>query len=230
MHILLVDDDITLSTMTCEYLESKHFQVTQRHQADMGLAAFTAGSFDLCILDVQMPGQNGFDLAINIRKRNELIPIIFLTGKVSKEDRIRGFEVGADDYITKPFSLEELYLRIKAIQRRLSPQNPSNITGEFTIGKYHFHPDTQSLYYDQSVIKLTTTESRLLALLCEKNGKPLKRHDALIQIWGDDDYFKGKSMNVFITHLRARLSRDPRIVILNLHGEGYKLVVRESGH
>jgi two-component system, OmpR family, response regulator len=234
MQILLVDDDVTLSSMTREYLETKHLYVTLRHHADMGLQAFKDSQFDLCILDIQMPGQNGFELAEKIRKINSTIPIIFLSGKIAKEDRIHGFEVGADDYITKPFSLEELYLRILALQRRMSigSNTPNaltinNISHIFHIGQYTFNIATRELTFGESTKKLSSTESRLLELLCEKQGNLLKREDALVQIWGENDYFKGKSMNVFITKLRNLLAGDKNIEILNTHGEGYKLIVKQ---
>jgi DNA-binding response OmpR family regulator len=229
IRILLVEDDPNLSTVLGDYLEILGYSTVLARDGEEGYISFRAHKIDLCILDVMMPKKDGFTLANEIREINEAVPIIFLTAKGLKEDRINGFKLGCDDYITKPFSSEELSLRIKAILRRCAVrENPMPDSEEvFTIGKYTFDPYNLVLKSDNFEKKLTRKETDLLKLLCINKNKVLTREQALILVWGDDDYFIGRSMDVFITKLRKYLKDDPGISILNVHGTGFKLEVRE---
>ncbi|MCX6235877.1 MAG: response regulator transcription factor [Bacteroidetes bacterium] len=229
IRILLVEDDPNLSTVLGDYLEMLGYSTVLARDGEEGYISFRAHKIDLCILDVMMPKKDGFTLANEIRERNEAVPIIFLTAKALKEDRIIGFKSGCDDYITKPFSSEELSLRIEAILRRCTAKENSMPDSEevFTIGKYTFDPHNLLLKSDNFEKKLTRKETALLKLLCINKNKVLTREQALIMVWGDDDYFIGRSMDVFITKLRKYFKGDPRISILNVHGTGFKLDVRE---
>jgi len=226
MHLLLVDDDLTLSPLTKEYLEAKGFAVTMRHSGDEGLSAFKSGIFDGCILDVRMPFKDGFSLAEDIRQLNPNIPILFLTGAVQKEERIRGLALGADDYITKPFSMEELYLRVRNTLKRSNAQQKQSEKSIHEIGLYRFDVASRELHGGPEMVKLTAIEAKLLQLFCESNNGIIRRDTALQRIWGDEDMLKGRSLNVYVSKLRTFLSAEPRIEILNVHGEGYQLVVR----
>jgi DNA-binding response OmpR family regulator len=190
----------------------------------MALEAFTSGSFGLCILDIMMPEMDGLTLAREIRLSNPDIPIIFLTAKNQKEDIIDGFKSGADDYITKPFSMEELLYRIEAILRRTSSPAVKRKDENYIIGGYSFDPLNQMLVFRDQAIKLTTKESELLELLCRHGNEVLERNFALKTIWIDDNYFNARSMDVYITRLRKYLKKDPSVKILNVHGRGYKLI------
>ncbi len=226
MHILLVDDDLTLSPLTKEYLEAKGFTISMRHSGDEGLEAFKSGIFDGCILDVKMPLKDGFSLAEDIRQLNPNIPILFLTGAVQKEERIRGLALGADDYITKPFSMEELYLRVRNTLKRSSNQQKQREKAVHEIGLYRFDVSSRELHGSTEMVKLTAIEAKLLQLFCESDNGIIRRDTALQRIWGDEDMLKGRSLNVYVSKLRSFLSAEPRIEILNVHGEGYQLVVR----
>ncbi|MBL7828982.1 MAG: response regulator transcription factor [Saprospiraceae bacterium] len=225
-HLLLVDDDIMLSPLTREYLEAKGYSVTLRHSGDEGLAAFKLGQFDACILDVKMPLKDGFALAEDIRQIDPLMPILFLTGAVQKEERIRGLSIGADDYITKPFSMEELYLRVRNTLSRSQAQQKKSESAVFEVGKYRYHAGTRELHGGTEVVKLTAIEAKLLQLFCESENGIIRRDIALQRIWGDEDMLKGRSLNVYVSKLRTFLSEDQAIEILNVHGEGYQMVVR----
>ena len=225
-NILLVEDDPNLSLVLQDYLEMLGYHTELAKDGEMGLQTYNTGKFDLCILDVMMPKIDGFSLAGEIRHRNAEIPIIFLTAKSLKEDRIKGFQKGCDDYITKPFSTEELSLRIEAILRRCKQQEVSKEV-TFGIGNYQFDSTNMILILNQEQQKLTKKEAELLRLLCLNKNKLLSRERALKSIWGDDDYFIGRSMDVFITKLRKYLKGDPRISITNVHGTGFKLEVLE---
>jgi DNA-binding response OmpR family regulator len=226
MHLLFVDDDLTLSPLTKEYLEAKGYDVTLRHSGDEGLRAFKSGGFDACILDVKMPLKDGFSLAEDIRQISPDIPILFLTGAVQKEERIRGLALGADDYITKPFSMEELFLRVRNILKRSTTQQKKNEQAVYEIGLYRFDVATRELHGGAEMIKLTAIEAKLLQLFSDSENGIIRRDNALQRIWGDEDMLKGRSLNVYVSKLRTFLSADPRIEILNVHGEGYQLVVR----
>ena len=227
-NILLVEDDANLGFVLKDYLEMLNYHVDLRKNGVEGFTAFKNKSFDICILDIMMPLKDGFTLASEIREINEDIPIVFLTAKEMKEDRIKGFKAGGDDYITKPFSTEELSLRIEAILRRSRKSAELNANEIFyTIGKYTFDFMNQLLTINNVVSKLTKKESELLKLLCDNRDKVLKRETALKKIWGEDDYFMGRSMDVYITKLRKYLKDDPKITIINVHGTGFKLEVIE---
>lgn len=228
--ILLVEDDPNLSMVIKDYLEMLNFNTTLCKDGEEGLTEFTNGKYDLVILDVMMPKKDGFSVAEDIRKFDEQTPIIFLTAKSLKEDRIRGFQVGCDDYIAKPFSTEELSMRIKAIMKRcMLAQNggTNNDQKIFNIGIYTFDYSNMLLTSDDIEKPLTRKEAALLKLLCVYENKLLTRETALKSVWGDDDYFIGRSMDVFITKLRKHLKNDPKISITNVHGAGFKLEVEQ---
>ncbi|MDO4461186.1 MAG: response regulator transcription factor [Bacteroidia bacterium] len=221
--ILLAEDEESLGLMLSEYLEMKGYSVELTHDGEEAYNAFVSKKFDICIFDVMMPKKDGFTLAKEIRMVNAEVPIIFLTAKTMKEDILQGFKIGADDYLTKPFSMEELILRIEAILRRTSGNNV--IQDVYMLGKYKFDTQKQQLLLEDKVIKLTTKESELLKLLCSNANKVLERNLALKTIWVDDNYFNARSMDVYITKLRKHLKEDPSVEIINVHGKGYKLVV-----
>ena len=199
LRILLCEDDENLGTLTREYLEDKGFKAELYADGEAGYKAFLKGKYDICLLDVMMPKKDGYQLAQEIRAVNSDVPIIFLTAKALKEDILEGFKIGADDYITKPFSMEELVMRIEAILR----------------------------FTDDRSENLTTKESELLSLLCAHLNEILERNFALKTIWIDDNYFNARSMDVYITKLRKKLKEDPSIEIINIHGKGYKLIAPE---
>lgn len=229
-RILLVEDDLNLSTVLQDYLEILGYEVLSCRDGEAGLEVFLKETVDLCLLDIMMPKKDGFTLAADIRAANDLVPIIFLTAKSLKEDRIKGFRTGCDDYITKPFSTEELSLRISAVLKRCQSSLAFNTEEEvlFQIGNYIFDYTNMSLSLDESRHSLTRKESDLLRLLCENENKLLKRETALKLIWGTDDYFIGRSMDVFITKLRKYLREDPGISITNVHGTGFKLETKNG--
>jgi DNA-binding response OmpR family regulator len=225
-HILLVDDEPELTGITKEYLEAKGFDVTMCHNAEAGLEAFRKGKFHVCILDVKMPFKSGFSLAEDIRSLDAYVPIIFLTGQTDKEDRIKGLMLGADDYVTKPFSMQELFLRLKVVLRRMSGQQAAS-TG-YTIGQYTFDPTGRSLAIGNRLARLSEMEAQLLLLFCSQPEGLVSRDLALSEIWQDESHVKSRSLNVYITKLRNRLKEDPHIEIINIHGTGYRLIVRGS--
>ena len=222
--ILLVEDDLNLGDILKEYLSVKGFDTTLCRNGQEGYDTYKSKKFDLCILDV-MPVMDGFTLAHKIRTEDEDTPIVFLTAKALKDDKIEGFKVGGDDYLTKPFSMEELMLRINAILRRTKTPTDRNEDGSLSIGKYTFNPLLQILEIGQGQNhRLTTKEALLLKLLIEHKNRVLARDYALKTIWGDDNYFNGRSMDVFITKLRKYLKDDANVEIMNVHGQGYKLI------
>ena len=225
VKVLLAEDDENLGTLLREYLIAKDLDTNLFVNGELALEGFKKGKYDLCILDVMMPKMDGFTLAREIKKINSNIPFIFLTAKSLKDDVIEGFTVGADDYMTKPFSMEELLFRIKAILRRANNNNNSELNEKFTIGDYEFDSQKQILRYAEKDQKLTTKESELLKLLCNNMNNVLERNFALKTIWLEDSYFNARSMDVYITKLRKYLKEDPSIQILNIHGKGYKLIV-----
>ncbi|OWY21350.1 DNA-binding response regulator [Sphingobacteriales bacterium UPWRP_1] len=224
--LLLVEDDPNLGDILREYLSMKGYDTTLCENGAEGFNSFAKNRFDMCILDVMMPVMDGFTLAKKIREKNEFVPIIFLTAKSMKEDKVEGFKVGGDDYLTKPFSMEELKLRIDAIWRRCQQQAnaPTTVPDEFAIGSYIFKPTQQTLEQNGETIKLTTKESALLVMLCQNKNSITEREITLKTIWGEDNYFTARSMDVFITKLRKYLKEDPNINIINVHGKGYKLI------
>lgn len=224
--ILLVEDDQNLAIVLSDFLEMEGFTVTHRADGKAGLDAFMDNEYQLAILDIMLPYLDGFTLAEQIRKNNKKTPLIFLTAKNMKEDKIRGFKIGADDYITKPFSTEELVLRINAVLRRLEPEE---IEKEqiFNFGNYEFNYTEQILRTGNTEKILTKKEADVLRMLCLNKNRLLKREVALTEIWGENDYFMGRSMDVYITKLRKHLKNDPRISIVNVHNSGFKLAVEE---
>ena len=227
--VLLVEDDENLGTLLSEYLNSKGYQTTLANDGEKGLRKFLNQSFDICILDVMMPVKDGFTLAKEIREINKEIPIVFLTAKSMKEDALEGFTIGADDYITKPFSMELLLMRIKAILRRsLDGGISANDKTSFEVGSYIFDSERRVLSRDGKEEKLTSKENDLLNLLAMSDGKTLERKAALMLIWGDDKYFNSRSMDVYITKLRKYLKADENIEIINIHGKGFKLYVKKD--
>ncbi len=223
IKILLCEDDENLGMLLREFLQAKGFNADLFPDGEKGYKAFLKGKYDLCVLDVMMPKKDGFTLAQEIRNVNGEVPIIFLTAKNLKDDVLEGFKLGADDYITKPFSMEELVVRIDAILRRVKGKKDREVT-LFRIGKFTFDTQKQVLVSGDSTQKLTTKESELLALLCSHVNDILERNYALKTIWVDDNYFNARSMDVYITKLRKLLKGDPSIEIINIHGKGYKLI------
>jgi DNA-binding response OmpR family regulator len=222
--ILLAEDDSNLGQLLRNYLNIKEYETTLTENGAEALKAFRQGTFDLCVLDIMMPEMDGITLAGEIRRIKPGMPVIFLTAKNQKEDVIEGFKTGADDYITKPFSMEELIYRIEAIMRRVSGSGEQKREEIYTIGGYRLDPLKQILMFGDQTMKLTTKESELLELLCRHKNEVLERNYALRAIWIDDNYFNARSMDVYITKLRKYLKNDPSVKILNVHGKGYKLL------
>ncbi|MCX4331676.1 MAG: response regulator transcription factor [Muribaculaceae bacterium] len=226
-RILLCEDDENLGMLLREYLQAKGFAADLYPDGDQGYKAFIKGKYDLCVLDVMMPEKDGFQVAQEIRNVNAEVPIIFLSARALKEDILSGFKIGADDYITKPFSMEELVFRIEAILRRVRGKRDKDIT-MYRLGKFTFDTQKQTLMMGDKSTKLTTKESELLTLLCNHSNEILERNYALKTIWIDDNYFNARSMDVYITKLRKHLRPDPSIEIINIHGKGYKLIVPDA--
>jgi DNA-binding response OmpR family regulator len=230
ISILLAEDDGNLSLVLEDYLKLVGYKVVLCHDGEEGLNAFKKQHFDLCILDVMMPKKDGFSLAEDIRKLNTEVPIIFLTAKSLHEDRVKGFKVGCDDYISKPFSTEELSLRVKVILKRCMAAKGNSIgsvNGIINLGIFKFDFINMELKSEKSTIPLTRKESSLLKVLCEYENQLLTRELALNKVWGGNDYFVGRSMDVFIAKLRKYLKEDPNISIMNIHGSGFKLEVKK---
>ena len=225
--ILLVEDDPNLGMLLQDYLQLKgKFDVALCKDGDEGFKTFTKSPYDLCIFDVMMPKKDGFTLGKEVRKINPQVPIIFATAKAMMEDKTEAFNLGGDDYITKPFRIEELLLRINALLKRSASDKKSEESlTKFSIGKYDFDYTLQVIRHDHSEQKVSTKEAELLRLLCLKKNEVLTREEALLTIWHDDNYFNGRSMDVFLSKLRKYLKEDPRVEIINVHGKGYKLLV-----
>ena len=223
--LLLAEDDENLGLLLKEYLIAKGFDADLYPDGEAAYKGFMKGHYDICVLDIMMPKKDGFSLAKDIRIVNADIPILFLTAKNMKEDVLEGFKLGADDYITKPFSMEELILRIEAILRRTSQDKQDSAQQVFTLGKFSFDTRKQILSEGDNAVKLTTKESDLLKLLCQNANKILERNYALKSIWIDDNYFNARSMDVYITKLRKHLKAEESVEIINVHGKGYKLIV-----
>ncbi|SUI97571.1 Sensory transduction protein regX3 [Sphingobacterium spiritivorum] len=224
--ILLAEDDPNLGELLKDYLELKgKFDVTLCQDGEEALVAFHKDQYDLCILDVMMPKKDGFSLGKDIRKTNTTVPVIYATAKGMMEDKTQAFELGGDDYITKPFRVEELLLRINALLKRSSRDKDEETADKFEIGDYFFDYTSQQISYKGQQQKLSTKEAELLRLLCLKKNDVLTREEALLKIWHDDNYFTGRSMDVFLSKLRKYLREDPSVEIVNVHGKGYKLLV-----
>lgn len=223
LKLFLCEDDENLGMLLREYLQAKGYETDLFTDGEAGYKGFVKDKYDLCILDVMMPKKDGISLVKDIRAINTDIPIIFLTAKNMKDDILEGFKAGADDYITKPFSMEELVLRIEAIFRRVRGKKTAE-QQVYHFGNMEFDTQKQILTINGQSTKLTTKESELLALLCSHANDILERNHALRQIWVDDNYFNARSMDVYITKLRKLLKADPSIEIINIHGKGYKLI------
>lgn len=224
VKILLCEDDENLGMLLREYLSAKGYDTDLCPDGEAGLKAFQKNVYDICVLDVMMPKKDGFTLAAEIRQLNAEMPIIFLTAKTLKEDVQEGFKVGADDYITKPFSMEELTLRIEAVLRRVRGKK-TKVSTLYQLGRFTFDTQKRLLSIGDEHRKLTTKESDLLSLLCAHANDILQRDLALKTIWIDDNYFNARSMDVYITKLRKLLKDDETVEIINIHGKGYKLIV-----
>ena len=224
-RILLCEDDPNLGSLLREYLVAKDYEVDLMPDGELGYQAFVENEYDLCIFDVMMPNKDGFTLASDIRKKDTKVPIIFLTVKALKQDIQEGFKIGADEYITKPFSMEELLFRIEAIMRRVNMQKLQLGTTEYKFGRFMFDYQKQILTFDEEKHKLTTKEAEMLRALLQNANQILERNAALKAIWGEVTYFNARSMDVYITKLRKILQQDPDISIVNIHGKGYKLVI-----
>ncbi len=224
-RVLLAEDDRNLGTILKAYLEAKGFPTTLCINGDEAYNNFLKSEFDFCIFDVMMPVKDGFTLAKDIRKTNRRIPILFLTAKSLQDDKLTGFQVGADDYITKPFSMEELLVRMKAILRRTEPaMKPEHENKVFKLGRYTFELNRQILRFDDEEQKLTSKESMLLLILCENENEVVDRSIALKKVWDDDSYFNARSMDVYVAKLRKFLKKDETVQIINVHGIGFRLV------
>ena len=224
--ILLAEDDPNLGLLLAEFLKKKGYEVSWAQDGDQALDLFVKGHFDLCVFDVMMPKKDGFSLAKDIRATHLDVPIIFLTAKSMEEDTLQGFKVGADDYLTKPFSMDVLVARMEAILRRAhSDKSLPALADEIALGEFLYYPAKMRLVFQGNEQKFTPKENDLMKLLCENLGRPVSRSYALKLIWGDDTYFNARSMDVYMTKLRKLLKEDPRVQLMNLHGEGFRLSV-----
>lgn len=228
IKILIVEDDPNLGQILSEYLEVKGYKTQLDANGEIAWKTFNEGLFDMCILDIMMPRMDGFTLATKIREMNQEIPIIFLTAKYMKEDAVKGLKIGADDYVTKPFSMEELLLRIQAVLRRTHQGEETVEIKDCQIGKFHFDFETRVINSKKHEQRLTTKESELLKLFCLNKNKTLRRSYALKTVWGDDSYFNARSMDVYIAKLRKILKEDEYVQILTMHGEGFKLLISQE--
>ncbi|MEN0048933.1 MAG: response regulator transcription factor [Bacteroidota bacterium] len=226
IKLLLVEDESTLAFIVKESLETRDFEVIHAKDGVEGWSMFQKQSPDVCVLDVMMPEKDGFSLAKEIRAANSIIPIIFLTAKSQTRDVVRGFEIGANDYIKKPFSMEELIVRVKALLRHqtVQQQHQTQQKKTWSIGDFQFDCIKQTLRSSQEVRKLTHREAEILHLLCQHQNQVLERKTVLLQLWGDDTFFNARSMDVFITKLRKYFKTDPKVEIVNVRGIGYKLI------
>lgn len=224
-HIFLVEDDLSFGSVMKSYLELNDYQVTWVDDGKYALSKFRAGKYQICILDVMLPNIDGFTIGSEIRSIDKDIPMIFLTAKNLKEDILKGYQLGADDYITKPFDSEVLLCKISAIIKRQST-GPVREEVVFTIGSYQFDSKLRQVVRENQVQKLSPKEADLLKLLCQNRNELVPREMALRKIWGDDGYFTARSMDVFVTKLRKFLSDDPAVEIRNIHGSGFMLEVK----
>jgi DNA-binding response OmpR family regulator len=225
--ILYVEDDEALSYVTRENLELRGYEVDYAANGEDALYKSLENQYDICLLDVMLPKLDGYTLATKIREKNNDVPIIFLTAKSAKEDKIQGLRLGADDYITKPFSIEELVLKIDVFLRRSMKSNPVRLNTITEIGKYKFDFANQQLNFNSQITKLTFKENELLMLLIKANGTVVRREEILDKLWNDNSYFAGRSLDVFISRLRKYLKNDPSIVLENIHGVGFRLTVEK---
>lgn len=225
INTLLAEDDKNLGVILKKYLEAKDIAVTLCSNGEEALEAFQEGNYNFCIFDVMMPLMDGFTLSKEIRKIDKRVPIIFLTAKTTQKDVLEGFKLGADDYITKPFSMDELLMRIHAVFNRTSFDAPAPTT--FKLGSYTFDAARHLLIRGEESRKLTSKEADLLLLLCENMNETLERTTALCKVWYEDSYFNARSMDVYITKLRKLFKDEPNVELVNVHGVGFKLVVKD---
>ena len=230
-RILLVEDDPNFGDVLRSYLEMNDYEVTLATDGVAGWEAFKKrNDYNLCVLDVMMPKKDGYTLAKEIREKDKDIPIIFLTAKTLKEDVLQGFKIGADDYISKPFNTEEFLMRVHAVLKRSQPKTDAKEeVRDYRIGKYNFNYPVRILTMegDAEEIKLSPKEAQLLKMFCQHKNDVLPRSEALVKIWQEDNYFTARSMDVFITKLRKYLSKDTNIEIINIHGNGFQMLVKE---
>mgnify|MGYP000047119568 CR=1 FL=1 len=227
-HLLIVDDDERIRTLLQKFLMRNGFLVTAARDAAHARRILAGLDFDLIVLDVMMPVKDGFTLAEEIRQTDKKVPIIFLTAKSMKDDKMKGFGAGADDYITKPFSMDELLMRMQAVLRRTLPESGKSKKKEaLVVGNFTFDYDRQILAINGEEKRLTTKEADLLNMLCENRYDVLDRNYALNKIWGDDNYFNSRSMDVYIAKLRKYLAPDPEVELVNVHGKGFKLLAKD---
>lgn len=226
-HILLVEDDVNFGSVLKSFLEMHQYNVTLCDNGEKGYSTFRAGSFDICLVDVMMPYKDGFTLVQEIRRFDSMVPVVFITAKSMKPDVLNGFEVGADDYITKPFDSEILLQKIKALLRRSSRKTSEDaqVNEEIAIGGFVFNTQTRELQGLGNTINLSPKEAELLTLLCNEGQTLLERHKALVKLWGEDSYFTARSMDVYITRLRGYFKPDASISIINVQRKGFRLVV-----
>lgn len=221
LKILLAEDDLNLGVLLVDYLEAEGFYVKLCKDGELALKAFQSNLFDVCLLDVMMPKQDGFSVAKEIRLKDKKVPLIFITAKSLKEDKLKGYGLGADDYITKPFDEEELLWKIKAVVRRMPDQKSEMSNAIISIGKYAFDFQNQSLAIDGNTKRITEKECDILKYLCTHRNHVIKREHMLKELWGENDYFIGRSLDVFITKIRKYLAKDPTISIENVFGVGF---------
>ncbi len=228
-RILLLEDDPNLGLIIEESLIREGFPVVLCRDGAKGLTAFAGGNFELCLVDLMMPNLDGFEFARRIRAQGDTTPLIFLTARALTEDRVEGFRIGCDDYVTKPFSMEELLLRIQAVLRRTAPASSTPATTDLVLlGHYIFNIPDRTLTFNGSTQQLTDREADMLELLCLHQERTLERSFALRRIWGDDSYHAGRSMDVFISRLRKHLQDDPRVQIRTVHGQGFRLILKDD--
>lgn len=227
-RLLVVEDDPNLGDILKEYLEMKGYEPTLCRDGEEGWNKFKKDKFDLCLLDIMMPKKDGFTLAKEIKKVQEDLPILFLTAKNQKDDIIEGLKIGADDYLTKPFSMEELLLRVNAILRRTQKSEEKSSLKLYKFGDFVLHYDEQIIEGPSGKTKLTSKENELIRLLASELNKLVNRSHALKQIWGDDSYFNARSMDVYLSKIRKILKDDPKVQIITVHGEGFKMIVGEA--
>ncbi len=224
-HILIVEDETTLGTLLKENLKAKGFMAKLAKDGEEGWKTFSTERFDLCILDVNMPKLNGFELAKRIREKNDVVPIIFLTANSSQDDKIMGFDFGADEYITKPFSLEELVARMKAILKRTQYATPQVVLNEenYQVSTLKLDFTNHKLYVGTEEKRVSSTEAQLLKLFISNKNKLITRNNILLQVWGRDDYYTARNLDVYINKLRKLVKEDTLVEIINIHGSGFKL-------
>lgn len=227
-YVFLVEDDENFGSVLSAYLEMNDYEVRWVKDGKNAIDTYKPGKYNICVLDVMLPHVDGFEVARAIRERDKEVPLIFLTAKSLKEDMVTGFQIGADDYITKPFDSEVLLYKIQAILKRESKKSEKTLPREYPLGQYIFDYHLRKLKREGEERKLSPKEADLLHILCKHKNEVLPRQEALKTVWGDDSYFTGRSMDVYITKLRKYLKADPNLQIENIHGSGYRLLINEG--